>query len=279
MYKIVEKKRLAPGINYFVVEAPFVAKKRKPGQFIVFRLHERGERIPVTIVDSDAEKGTITLIVQEVGKSTYELGLMKEGDYIMDVVGPLGKPTHIEKVGTVLCIGGGVGTAVIYPIARGFYDMGNEIVTIIGARTKELLILEREMREFSKKVYITTDDGSYGIKGFVTDALKLAVKEHKIDLVVTAGPAIMMKFVAKMTKEYGIKTYASLNSIMIDATGMCGVCRVEVGGETKFACVDGPEFDAHLVNFDLLMERLSIYKEQEKMAFEKFLKEKGVKNE
>ena len=278
MYKIIEKKKIAEGINYFVVEAPFVAKKRKPGQFIVFRLHEKGERIPVTIVDSDSSRGIITLIVQEVGKTTYEMGFLKAGDYIMDVVGPLGKPTHIEKVGTVLCVGGGVGTAVIYPIAKGFLDAGNRIVSIVGARNKDLIILENEMKKLSDNIYITTDDGSYGMKGFVTDAMKVVLSEEKIDLVLTAGPAIMMKFVSNITKEYGIKTYVSLNSIMVDGTGMCGACRVEVGGETKFACVDGPEFDAHLVNFDLLMERLNIYKQEEKISFEKFLRDKGVKN-
>jgi NAD(P)H-flavin reductase len=273
MNKIVKKRVLAEGINLFEVEATEISQKRKPGQFVIIRLNETGERIPLTIADENKERGTITIIVQVVGKTTAHLGRMKEGDSILDVVGPLGQPTHIEKFGTVVAVGGGVGHAVCYPIARGMKEAGNYLISIIGARTKDLVILEEETKSFSDELYITTDDGSYGKKGFVTDQLKETIEgKKKIDLVLASGPAVMMKFVSSMTKEYGIKTVVSLNSIMVDGTGMCGVCRVEVGGKTKFACVDGPEFDGHKVNYELLMKRLATYKEEEKLAYEQYLK-------
>ena len=272
MNQIVQKKEIAEGINLFEIEAPLIAKKRKPGQFVIIRIDETGERIPLTIANADKEKGTITIIVQVVGKTTEHLGTLNSGDSILDVVGPLGQPTHIERFGTVIAVGGGVGHAVCYPIARGMKDAGNYLISIIGARTKNLIILENETNAFSDELYITTDDGSYGRKGFVTDQLKEILDSgKKVDLVLASGPAIMMKFVCLMTKEYGIKTIVSLNSIMVDGTGMCGVCRVEVGGKTKFACVDGPEFDGHEVNYDLLLKRLATYKEEEKLAYDKFM--------
>ena len=276
MFKILEKEVLGPHVNKFIVEAPLIAKKHKPGQFVVLRLHEKGERIPVTIAETDMEKGTITLIVQEVGKTTYELGDMEPGDSIMDVIGPLGKPAEIENYGTVVTIGGGVGTAIVYPETKAFKEAGNYVISIIGFRNKDLIIFEEEMRKHSDELYVTTDDGSYGMKGFVSDKLKELIDSgKKIDLVVAIGPAIMMKVVCDVTRDKNIKTIVSLNSIMVDGTGMCGACRVEVGGETKFACVDGPEFDGHLVNFDLLLKRLATYREQEKIALERYLKFRG----
>jgi len=279
MNRIINKMRLAEGINLFEIEAPLIARKRKPGQFVIIRIYENGERIPLTIADVNEEKGIITIVVQVVGKTTEYLGTLNPGDSLLDVVGPLGQPTHIEKFGTVVAIGGGVGHAVCFPIAKGMKNAGNYLITIVGARTKDLIILEEETKKFSDEFYITTDDGSYGKKGLVTDQLKeLLEGGKKIDLVLAAGPAIMMKFVSLMTKEYGIKTIVSLNSIMVDGTGMCGVCRVEVGGKTKFACVDGPEFDGHEVNYDLLMKRLATYKEEEKLAYDRYMqkiKDKG----
>ncbi|MCD6399349.1 sulfide/dihydroorotate dehydrogenase-like FAD/NAD-binding protein [candidate division WOR-3 bacterium] len=278
MFKILEKETLAPHINRFVIEAPLIAKNHKPGQFVVIRIYEKGERIPLTIAEVDRTEGTITLIVQEVGKTTYMLGDLKAGDVIADVIGPLGRPAEIEKVGTVVTIGGGVGTAIVYPETKAFKEVGNRVISIIGFRNKELVILEDEMRATSDELIVTTDDGSYGKKGFVSDRLKeLIEKGEKIDLVVAIGPAIMMKVVSDMTKKYNIKTIVSLNAIMLDATGMCGACRVEVGGETKFACVDGPEFDAHKVDFDLLMKRLVMYREEEKIALENYLRKSGEK--
>jgi NAD(P)H-flavin reductase len=271
--KIIRKENLAKGINLFEIEAPLIAAKRKPGQFIILRLNETGERIPLTIADANIERGTITIIVQVVGKTTEHLGQLAEGNTILDVVGPLGQPTHIEKFGNVIAIGGGVGHAVCYPIARAMKEAGNYLISIIGARSKDLVILEEETRAFSDDLYITTDDGTHGRKGFVTDQLKEILESgKKIHLVLASGPPIMMKFVSAMTKEYGIKTVVSLNSIMVDGSGMCGVCRVEVGGETKFACVDGPEFDGHEVNYDLLMKRLATYREEEKLAYDRYLK-------
>ena len=279
MNRIINKMRLAEGINLFEIEAPLIARKRKPGQFVIIRIYENGERIPLTIADVNEEKGIITIVVQVVGKTTEYLGTLNPGDSLLDVVGPLGQPTHIEKFGTVVAIGGGVGHAVCFPIAKGMKNAGNYLITIVGARTKDLIILEEETKKFSDEFYITTDDGSYGKKGLVTDQLKeLLEGGKKNDLVLAAGPAIMMKFVSLMTKEYGIKTIVSLNSIMVDGTGMCGVCRVEVGGKTKFACVDGPEFDGHEVNYDLLMKRLATYKEEEKLAYDRYMqkiKDKG----
>ncbi len=276
MFRIIEKKILAKNVNKFVIEAPLIARKHKPGQFVVLKIDEKGERIPVTIAETDKVKGTITLIVQEVGKTTYKLGTLNSGDYIQDLIGPLGKEAEIKNYGTVVTIGGGVGTAIVYPETKALKEAGNYVISIIGFRSKELVILEDEMRKFSDELYITTDDGSYGEKGFVSDKLKKLIEQgKKIDLVIAIGPAIMMKVVCDLTRNYGIKTIVSLNSIMLDATGMCGACRVEIGGKTMFACVDGPEFDGHLVNFDLLIKRLNTYREEEKIALERFLKEGG----
>lgn len=276
MFKIIEKKILAKNVNKFVIEAPLIAKKHKPGQFVVLKIDEKGERIPVTIADTDKLRGTITIIVQEVGKTTYKLGTLKEGDYVQDLIGPLGKEAEIKKFGNVITIGGGVGTAIVYPETKALKEAGNYVISIIGFRNKELVILEEEMRRYSDELYVTTDDGSYGEMGFVSDRLKKIIDTgKKIDLVIAIGPAIMMKVVCDLTKDYGVKTIVSLNSIMLDATGMCGACRVEIGGKTMFACVDGPEFDGHLVNFDLLMKRLNTYREQEKIALERFFRGEG----
>jgi len=259
------KQQLAPSVLLFEVEAPLIARKAQPGQFIILRINEDGERIPLTIADFNRETGTITLIFQEVGASTVELGLLKEGDFILDLVGPLGKATHIEKLGTVVCIGGGIGIAPVYPIARGMRETGNEVISIIGARSKDILIYEEEMAAVSDELIITTDDGSKGRKALVTEPLKELLDSDKtISLVVAIGPVIMMKFVAETTRPYGVPTVVSLNPIMVDGTGMCGGCRVSVGNENKFACVDGPEFDGHKVDFDVLMSRQRMYKPQEK---------------
>ncbi len=277
MAKILKKEILAPNIKKFIVEVPEIAKKAQPGQFVIIRIDEKGERIPLTIGDFDREKGTVTIVFQEVGKTTYQLGLLKEGDEILDFVGPLGRPSEIEKFGTVCCIGGGVGTPEIYPVARALKKVGNYVISIIGARTKELVIMEKEMKEVSDELYITTDDGTYGMKGFVTDALKKILDTgKKIDRVIAVGPVIMMKAVSELTKNYNIKTIVSLNAMMLDGTGMCGICRVEIGGETKFACVDGPEFDGHLVNYDLLMARLKTYLEEEKISLKLFKEKMGI---
>ena len=271
MYKILVKQQLAPSVQLFEVEAPLIARKAQPGQFIILRINEGGERIPLTIANFNREKGTISLIFQEVGASTVELGLLKQGDSILDVVGPLGKATHIEKMGTVVCIGGGVGIAPIYPIARGMKEAGNEVISIIGARSEEILFYEQEMAAVSDELIITTDDGSKGRKALVTQPLKELLDSDKtISLVVAIGPVIMMKFVAETTRPYGVHTVVSLNPIMVDGTGMCGGCRVSVGNETKFACVDGPEFDGHKVDFDVLMSRQRMYKPQEKEQSEYF---------
>jgi len=276
--KIIQKRELGPNVKLMEIEAPLVAKKEKPGQFVVLRVHEDGERIPLTITESNIEKGTITLIFQEVGKTTKQLGQINVGDNIVDLVGPLGTPADIKYFGTVVVVGGGAATAVAYPEARELKKAGNKVITIIGARNKDLIILEDQMKAFSDELYITTDDGSKGHHGLVTDVLKqLIEKGVKIDLVVAIGPAIMMKVVAEVTRPYKIKTIASLNPIMVDATGMCGVCRVSIGGKTKFACVDGPEFDAHLVDFDLLMARQRMYLEKEKAILEKWEKECRIK--
>lgn len=276
MNEIVLKKMLSPEIKLYKIKSPLIAKKRKAGQFVVVRLDQKGERVPLTIADSDPQEGTITLVVQEVGMTTKKLGLLKEGDVLWDVVGPLGKPTEIEKFGTVVCVGGGVGNAVVYPIAKAMKAAGNRVISIIGARTKGLLVLEEENRAVSDEIHVTTDDGSYGNHGFVTDELAGLLKDGlQVDLVVAIGPAIMMKAVCDLTKSHSIRTVVSLNSIMVDATGMCGACRVDVGGKTKFACVDGPEFDGHQVNFDLLVARLRMYLSEEKRAMEAFEEEIG----
>jgi len=272
MHKIISAEFLAPNIKRFEIEAPKIAAKRKSGQFVIVRISPNGERIPLTIADSDISKGTITLIVQGVGKTTKELNLLKEGDFIQDVAGPLGKPSHIEKFGTAVTIGGGVGTAIAYPIAAALKKAGNETISIIGGRTKEYVILEDEMKNVCDEVFITTDDGSYGYHGFVTDKLKeIILSGRKIDFVLAIGPVPMMKTVANLTKSYGIKTVVSLNPIMVDGTGMCGGCRAEVGGKTVFVCVDGPEFDAHEVNFEVLERRNKSYLIPEEEALKNHL--------
>ena len=267
MHKIIGKEILATGIKLIVVESAEIAKRTKPGHFVVIRIDEKGERIPLTIADYDPEGGTLTLVFQEVGFSTEKLGKLDVGDTLLNVAGPMGKPSEIEKVGTVICTGGGVGIAPVYPIARELKQMGNRIISIMGARSQEFLFWEERMRQVSDEIHVCTDDGSYGRKGFVTEELKVIVeKKERIDFVIAIGPVVMMKAVSLLTKSYGVKTNVSLNPIMIDATGMCGGCRVTVGGKTKFACVDGPEFDGHEVDFDQLLSRQQIYLEEEKLA-------------
>lgn len=271
MYKIVLKRDLAPNIKMFKIHAPRVAAKAMPGQFVILRLHEKGERIPLTITDWSKEDGTVTVIVLEAGKTTKQLALMREGDYILNFVGPLGRPAEVRYYGTVVFVGGGVGIALLYPEVKAFKETGNKIITIIGARTKELLIFEDELAKLSDELYIATDDGSKGHHGFVSDILKKLLEDgRRIDLVVAVGPVIMMKVISNLTKPYRIKTIVSLNPIMVDGTGMCGSCRVTVGGETKFVCVDGPEFDGHLVDFDNLIARNQRYLEEERLALERF---------
>ncbi len=271
MYRILDAQFIAPGIKRFVIDVPRIAKKHQAGQFVILRLHERGERIPITIESSDREKGTIRIVVQAVGKTTYELNEMETGQTILDVVGPLGKPSEIERYGTVAVLGGGVGTALAYPTTAALKKAGNRILTILGGRSRELVLLEKEMREVSDALYVTTDDGSYGEKGLVTDKLReLIGAGEPIQLVLAVGPVPMMKAVADLTREHGIKTIVSLNPIMIDGTGMCGGCRVLVGGKSQFACVDGPEFDAHEVDFGVLMQRNRMYRDAEKESLEIF---------
>jgi ferredoxin--NADP+ reductase len=271
MYQITEARFLAQDIKLFKIIVPKIAEKRKAGQFVIIRVEENGERIPLTIADSDTGEGTVTIIVQGVGKTTRQLNMMKAGDKILDVVGPLGMPSHIENFGTAVSIGGGVGSAIAYPTAVALKQAGNNVITINGARTKELVILEKEMKAVSDEAYITTDDGTYGYHGFVTDMLqKLIDGGTKIDFVLAIGPIPMMNAVAEVTKPHGIKTVVSLNPIMIDGTGMCGGCRVAVGGKVKFACVDGPEFDAHDVDFKNLTDRNRMYEEYEKKSLERY---------
>lgn len=264
MNKIVRKTDFSELVVRFDIEAPRIAKARKAGHFVMVRVAEHGERIPLTIAEADPEKGTITLVVQRVGGSSRKLCDLKEGDYIQDVVGPLGKATHIEKFGTVICAGGGVGVAPLLPIVQAMKKAGNRVITVLAARTKELIILEEEMRASSDEVILMTDDGSSGKKGLVTNGIEEVIQREKVDLCVTIGPAIMMKFVSELTKKYNVSTVASLNTIMVDGTGMCGACRVSVGGKTKFVCVDGPEFDAHQVDFNEMIQRLGAYKDIEK---------------
>lgn len=263
MNKILEKEYFSERVVKLVIEAPLIARSRKAGHFVIVRVGEFGERIPLTIAQADIDKGTITLVVQTVGNSSRKLGELNVGDYVTDVVGPLGQATEIEKVGTVVCAGGGVGVAPLLPIVEAFHNAGNRVIVVLAARNKDLIILEDQMKAVSDKVIIMTDDGSYGQKGLVTDGIESIIKEEKVDKVVTIGPAIMMKFVSLLTKKYEIPTVASLNTIMVDGTGMCGACRITVGGKTKFVCVDGPEFDAHQVDFDEMIMRLGAYKEME----------------
>ncbi len=261
---ILEAKFIGPDIKLFRIEAPQIANKRQAGQFVIIRVNETGERIPITIADSNKNEGSITIIVQGIGKTTKMLNNLKTGEFILDVAGPLGKASEIEKFGTAVVIGGGVGTAIAFPTAKALKEAGNKVISIIGGRSKEYVILENEMKECSDEVYPTTDDGSYGFHGFVTQKLQeLITAGEKIDFVLAIGPIAMMKAVADLTKKYEIKTVVSLNPIMVDGTGMCGGCRVSVGGKTFFACVDGPEFDAHLVDFDTLLKRNANYAIQE----------------
>jgi len=270
-YRILEKKILGPGSNLFVIRAPLVAKSAREGQFVVIRAYEEGERIPLTIANVDRDKGTVTIIFQVLGKTTKYLSLLEVGDEISDFLGPLGKPSEIKDFGTVVALGGGFGTAVLYPIVRALKETGNNVIVINGARNEKLLILEDELKELSNEYYVTTDDGSKGFKGFVTDLLQKLIEEGKeVNRVFAVGPVLMMKAVSDLTKKYGIKTQVSLNPIMVDGTGMCGGCRVEVDGETKFACVDGPDFDAHKVDFDLLTKRLRMYRDEEKASLDRF---------
>jgi ferredoxin--NADP+ reductase len=267
--KIIEKKDLSEKVVRMVLEAPLIAQKRKAGQFIILKVDEKGERIPLTIVDSDAQAGTITIIFQVVGKTTAVMAKMKAGDTIQDVQGPLGNPTEIKNYGRVVCIGGGVGVGVVYPLTAALKKAGNEVISIIGSRTKDLLILEKEMGAISDRLIVATDDGSYGFHGFVSQVLQEMIdKGEKIDRVFAIGPVPMMKVISDVTRPQGIKTIVSLNSIMVDATGMCGACRVSVAGKTKFTCVDGPEFDGHEVDFKLLADRLKMYCDQERQAYE-----------
>lgn len=276
MHEIVSKETLGPAVYKLGIKAPEIARKHQAGNFIVLRIDETGERIPLTIADKDVEAGTVTLVFQAVGKTSTQLGAMEPGDKLLDFVGPLGKSTHIEKFdGLVVCVGGGIGVAPMHPIAQELKRVGNRVITIIGARAKELLIMEEDMKAASTELLITTDDGSYGHHGFVTDVLKEVIEregKENVSLVMAIGPVPMMRAVAMTTKPYDVYTEVSLNPVMVDATGMCGACRVTVGGETKFACVDGPEFDGHKVDFDELMKRLRQYTPEERLAMEEFEK-------
>jgi ferredoxin--NADP+ reductase len=273
-HKIIAKSQLSENVFTAEIEAELIAKARKPGQFIILSLNsDGGERIPLTIAGADVDKGTITLIWQRVGKTTAQLSDLKEGDCIENVAGPLGTPTHLENFGTVICVGGGIGNAPLYPIASALKKEGNKIITILGARTKELIILEDKFKPISDELIVCTDDGSYGRKALVTEPLEeLCKRSPKPDKAFVIGPAIMMKFCCGVTKKYELPTDVSLNTIMVDGTGMCGGCRVEIGGKTKFVCVDGPEFDGHQVNFDLMMKRLNAYKPHEQKANEDYKK-------
>lgn len=269
MYRILKKDVLVPSINLFEIEAPKVARKAEPGQFVILRLHEQGERIPLTIADFDRDKGTVTIIFQEVGKTTKLLGSLNEGESILDFVGPLGKPSHLDGVKSAAVIGGGLGTAIAYPQAKKLHSLGARVDSVIGFRNKDLIILEEEMSKVSNRLFVTTDDGSNGTKGFVTDILKRLLEEgNRYDVVIAIGPLVMMKAVSNLTREYGIKTIVSMNPVMIDGTGMCGGCRVTVGGNVKFACVDGPDFDGHQVDFDEAMRRQLMYRNEEKISLE-----------
>ena len=259
MNKILSKEHFSANVVKLVVEAPLIAKSRRAGHFVIVRCSEHGERIPLTIADADIDAGTITLVVQAVGDSTKKICALEPGDYLTDVVGPLGQATHIEKVGTVVCCGGRVGVAPLLPIIKAMKAAGNRVVSVLAGRTRELVILEEQVRQYSDEVVIMTDDGSYGKKGLITAGVEEVILREKVDQVVTIGPAIMMKFVALLTKKYEIPTVCSLNTVMVDGTGMCGACRITVGGQTKFVCIDGPEFDAHQVNFDEMLLRLKAY--------------------
>ena len=272
MFKIIEKNELAAKVFRYVVKAPDIARKAKPGQFVILRIHEGGERIPITIADMNPLEGTLTLYVQVVGKTTYQMSLLRAGEDLMDVVGPLGMPSDIELMGTVVGIGGGFGIAALYPILRAHHRAGNRTISIIGGRSKDVLILRDEISRVSDSALIATDDGSLGTKGFVTEVLRSLLESgEKIDLVIAIGPLIMMQAVSEMTRPGGVKTMVSMNPIMMDGTGMCGACRVNVAGQMKFACIDGPEFDGHAVNFGEVLNRLKMYLPEEKLAMDKYL--------
>jgi len=271
MFRIISKQTLASKIHLFKIEAPAVARKAQPGQFVVVRVDEKGERIPLTIADWDEKEGSVSMVFMEVGATTFRLGQLNAGDYIADFVGPLGVPSHIDQFGTMVCVAGGVGVAVITPIAKALKQKGNNVISILGARSKDLLFWEDKLRDASHRLIVTTDDGTYGRKGVVTEPLKeLLESGEKIDRVIAIGPTVMMKFCAKTTEPFGVKTIVSLNPIMVDGTGMCGCCRVSVGGTTKFACVDGPDFDGHQVDWDLLAARQRTYLDEEKRSFERW---------
>jgi NAD(P)H-flavin reductase len=278
MYEIVNKKDLAPGIHLLEIKAPLIAKRAKAGQFVMLMTDDKGERIPLTMADWNPEKGTVTIIAMEAGKTTMQLGTLKVGDKLRSIVGPLGIETHTKGQGTVVCVGGGIGIALMYPTVRAMKQAGNKVISIMGAKNKGLLIMEEEIKKFSDEIYPCTDDGSYGHHGFVSDILKkmLDDKSKKVDVVYAVGPIIMMKVISDLTKPYGVNTVVSLNPIMVDGTGMCGSCRVLVDGKTKFACVDGPDFDGHKVDFGLLISRNKRYLEEEKASVEKFKKAQGV---
>ena len=271
MFEILKRQEMADGtVVLNEISAPLIAKKAKPGQFVILKANETGERIPLTMAETDPKKGIVTIIYQIVGKTTALFKSLQVGDKFQDVIGPLGKATHLEKVGTVVCVGGGTGVAVMHPITRGLKEVGNNVIAIIGARTKDLLILEDKMAAASHELHVCTDDGSYGHHGFVTDVLKEVLEKEDVKLVVGIGPVPMMKFVCKVTEQFKVKTLVSLNAIMVDGTGMCGCCRVSVGGKTQFACVDGPEFDGHEVDFEELMQRLQAYTAEEAAAYGKY---------
>lgn len=276
MFEIVKREEMAGGtVILNEIAAPLIARKAKPGQFVIIKANENGERIPLTMADTDPEKGTITIIYMVVGKSTALFKTLAVGEGYQDVIGPLGKPTHLEKQGTVVCVGGGTGIAVLHPITRALKGVGNHVIAIVGARTRDLLILEDKMTLASHELHVCTDDGSYGRHGFVTEALKDVLEKEDVKQVVAIGPVPMMKFVSKITETYHVPTLVSLNPIMVDGTGMCGGCRVSVGGETRFACVDGPEFDGHKVDFDELTKRLQAYGEEEKRCHNEFCRLEG----
>jgi len=270
VFKIVAKEKLTPVIDCLKVEAPALSRKARAGQFVIIRVDEVGERIPLTLADWDAKEGTITLVAMQVGTSTKKLGALKAGDNLQNLVGPLGLPSDIEKFGTVICVGGGVGIAPIYPIARALREAGNKVISIIGARNKDLLFWEDRMKKVSDELIVTTDDGSYARKGLVTEPLKEKLDAGKIDRVIAIGPAVMMKFCSLTTKPYNVPTIVSLNSIMVDGTGMCGCCRISVGGVTKFACVDGPDFDGHQVDWNIAFDRQKVYLKEEKDSLDKW---------
>jgi ferredoxin--NADP+ reductase len=271
MFQIIRREEMAEGtVILNEIEAPLIARKAKPGQFVILKANEDGERIPLTMADTNSEKGTITIIYMVVGKSTALFRDLKVGEGYQDIIGPLGRPTHLEKLGKVVCVGGGTGIAVLHPITRALKQIGNHVIGIVGARTKDLLIMEDQMRLASTELHICTDDGSYGVKGFVTEVLKEILEKEDIQQVVAIGPVPMMKFVSRMTKAYDVQTLVSLNPIMVDGTGMCGGCRVTIGGKTKFACVDGPEFDGHKVDYDELMLRLQAYCDDETECYEDY---------